>query len=99
MAVGIEEAVGGAVTEVPVVPAALDPSRIERLDASGQRLAAEGSIREVPDSGLPRRGQLERRALVVAEAAQVDGVALLARDLHAEDLAEVLEALVRPRRE
>ena len=38
-------------------------------------------------------------ALVVAEAAQVDRVAALAGDLHAEDLAEVVEALVGLRRQ
>ena len=52
------------------------------------------AIRDVADAGLRRGGQLQRRKLVVAEAAQVDRVAALAGHLHAEDLAEVREALV-----
>src|SRR3954453_20586534 len=53
------------------------------------------AVGEVPDARLRRGGQLERRALVVTEAAQVERVSALARDLHAEELAEVEEALLR----
>ena len=99
VAVGVEEAVGAAMAEVAVDPVAGDASGIERCDPAGERLRAVRAIREVTDARLRRRGELERGALVVAEAAQVDRVALLAGDLHAEDLAEVEEALVRLRRE
>ena len=85
--------------EVAVEPRALDARRLERRDPALERLGAVRAVREVPDAGLRRRGQLQRRPLVVAEAAQVDRVAALAGDLHAEDLPEVDEALVGLRRQ
>ncbi len=97
--VGVEEAVRGAVAEVAVEPLPGDAAGLQRRDPPLQRLGAVGAVGEVPDARLRRRRELERRALVVAEAAQVDRVAALARDLHAEDLAEVEEALLRLRRE
>ena len=62
-------------------------------------LDAVGAVRNVPDPRLLGRGQLERRPLVVAEASQVHRVASLTGDLHAEDLPEVVEALVGLRRQ
>ena len=99
VAVGIEEAVGAAVAEVAVEPAALDSGRLERRDPALESLRAVRAVGQVPDPGLRGRGQLQRRPLVVAEAAQVHRVSRSPGDLHAEDLPEVDEALVRPRRQ
>ena len=87
VAVGIEEAVGGAVTEVAVEPLALDAGRLERGDPAlaAPRGCASGR-RGARRPACVGRGQLHRRPLVVAEAAQVHRVAALARDLHPEDL-------------
>jgi hypothetical protein len=95
MAVGIEEAVGGTVTEIAVEPLALDAGRLECGDPALQRLGAVCAVGNVPDPGLLGSGQLQRGSLVVAEATQVDRVAALAGDLQPEDLPEVVEALVR----
>ena len=97
--VRIAEAVGRAVAEVAVEPVPVDPAGLERRDPARERLRAVGAVGEVADARLRGGGQLERRALVVAEPAQVDRVSVLARDLHAEELAEVVEALVRLRRQ
>src|SRR4029079_4477097 len=64
-----------------------------------ERLGAHRAIGDVPDAGVGRLGQLDRRALVVAEAPEVDRVAALRAHLHAEELAEVAEALVGLRRQ
>ena len=85
--------------EVAVEPGAGDSAGLEGRDPPLERLGGVRAVGQVPDARLRRGRQLERRALVVAEAAQVDRVAALARDLHAEDLAEVVEALVGLRRE
>ena len=95
VAVGVQEAICAAVAEVAVEPVALDPAGLQRRDPALERLRRMRAIREVPDARLRRRRQLERRALVVAEAAKVDRVSALARDLHAEKLAEVEKALLR----
>ena len=99
MPVRIEEAVRGPVPEVAVEPRALDPAGLECRDPPLERLGAVRPVREVPDARPARSGELQRRALVVTEAPQVHRVAALARDLHAEDLPEVVEALVRLRRQ
>ncbi len=99
MAVRIEKAVRGAVPDVAVGPLAVDSRRFERGDAARERLGAVRAVGDVPHSRLRSGGQLQRRTLVVAEAAQVDRVAALAGNLHAEDLSEVRQALVGPRRQ
>jgi hypothetical protein len=87
------------VTEVAGEPLARDAGRLEGGDPARQRLGAVRAVREVPDTRLPRRRELQRRALVLAEAAQVNRVAVVTRDVHAEELAEVVEALLGSRRQ
>src|SRR4029077_7647240 len=99
VAVGVREPVRPAVTGVAVEPGALDSGSLQRRDTALERLRRVRAVGEMPHARLRRGGQLERRALVVAEAAQVERVSALARDLHAEKLAEVEEALLRLRRE
>jgi hypothetical protein len=52
VAVGVEEAVRGAVAEVAVEPRALDAGRLERGDAPRERLGAVRAVGEVPDARL-----------------------------------------------
>jgi hypothetical protein len=99
MAVRVVEAVRRAVTDVAVEPRPVDAGLLQRVYPPSERLGAVCPVREVPEAGLGRGRQLERGPLVVAESAQIDGVAALGRHLHAEELAEVGEALVRLRRQ
>src|SRR5262249_38275296 len=92
--VRVHERIRGTVTDVSVVPLAGNPVRLEDRDAPFERGRTRRAVGEVADAGRRRRGQLQRRDLVVAEAAEVDRVALPRRALHSEDLAEVVEALL-----
>src|SRR4029077_12677314 len=87
--VGIEKAVGATVTEVALVPAARRAARLERDNATVECRGAVRAVGEVADAGLGRVRQLQRRPLVVAEAAQVDRIPFFARYLHAEEVAKV----------
>ena len=99
MAVGIEEDVGATVTEIALEPLALDAGRLECGDPALQGLCAVCPVGNMPDPSPLGGGQLQRGSLVVAEATQVDGIATLAGDFQPEDLPEVVEALVRLRRQ
>ena len=55
VAVGVEEAVGATVTEVAVEPAARRAARLERGNATVERLGAVRAVREVADAGLRPR--------------------------------------------
>ena len=99
VAVGVAEAVRRAVPHVAVEPLAACTAGLERAHAPVERLGAPRAVGEMTDARLLRRGELQRRALVVAEAAQVDRVAALARDLHAEQVDEVAKALFGLRRQ
>src|SRR4029077_14792683 len=85
--IGVLEAVRGAVPEVAVEPLPADAAGFQCRDSPPQRLGAVGAIGEVPDARLRRRRELERGPLIVTEAAQVDRIPCLTRDLHTEDLA------------
>ena len=90
--VRVEEAVRRPVADVAVDPFPLRAGRLERLDTPLERLRAHRPVREMVDSRCVRLGQLQRRALVLAESAHVDRASRFGRDIHAEHLAEVLEA-------
>ena len=99
VAVRILEHEGLAVAEVAVGPADVEAGALERGGAPLQRLRrarAEGGVAEAGGLG---RGELERIALVVVPAAQIDAVALLAALRHAHHVDEEAAALLEFGRE
>jgi hypothetical protein len=99
VAVGVGEAVGGAVAEVAVDPALAATGRLDRAHPPLQSLGAPGAHGHVAQAGALRLGQLEAVALIVAPAAQEHGLPLARLDLHPEHLLEEAQALVRLGRE
>ena len=75
------------------------PEPFERGDAALQRLRAARAERHVPHARGLRGRQLQRMALVIVPAAQIDRVALAAALGHAHDVDEEVQALVRLRRQ
>ena len=99
VAVGIAEAVGAAAAEIAVAPADAEARVFERLGATLQRLRAGRAPGDAADAGIAGGGELQRRGGVVAIAAQVDRLLGLVHRLHAEQVAEIPQALVGHRRE
>ncbi len=97
--VRVVEAVRRAVSDVAVRPADAVARRLDGADRPLERVLARGAKRQVTHPRLRRLGQLQAVAEVVAPAAQVDGLALARLDLHAEDVDEEREALLRLRRQ
>jgi hypothetical protein len=83
------------VAQVAVDPALAEAGRLDRRDAALECLGAPRAQRHVPEAGPVRLGQLEAVALVVAPAAQEDGLPIARLDLHAEHLLEEAQAVVR----
>ena len=79
VAVGVAAAEGRPVPQVAVDPADVEAGSLQRGDAALQRLRAARAQRHVLHARGVRGGQLERIALVIVPAAQVDGIALLGR--------------------
>ena len=99
VAVGILADEGLAVAEIAIGPADVEAGAFQRRRAPLQRLRrarAEGDMRH---AGGLRGGELERIALVVVPAAQIDAVALLAALGHAHHVDEELAALLEFRRQ
>ena len=69
---------GLAVAEIAVGPADVEARALQRRGAPLQRLRRARAIGDMAHARRLRRRQLERIALVVVPAAQIDGVALLA---------------------
>ena len=86
---------GGAMAEIAVRPADIVAGSFQRRDPALERLLAACPERHVAHAGLLRSRQLERVALVVVPAAQVDGIALAAALGHAHHVDEEAQALVR----
>ena len=99
MAVGIAAAKRRTVPEIAIGPADLESGSLQRGDAPLQRLRASRPQRHVLHPGGLRRRQLERIALVIVPAAQIDRLALAAADGHAHHVDKEFQALVRLRRQ
>ena len=95
VAVGIAAAKRRPLPHVAVDPADVEAGTLQRGDAALQRLRAAGAQRHVLHPGGLGRRQLQRIALVIVPAAQIDRLALLAADGHAHDVDEEFQALVR----
>ncbi len=99
MAVGIAAAKRRPLPHVAIGPADLEFGALQRRDAPLQRLRAARPQRHVLHAGSLRGRQLERIALVIVPAAQVDRLALAAADGHAHHVDKELQALVGLRRQ
>ncbi len=95
VAVRIAASIGRPVADVAVDPADMMRGVLERRDPPLQRRSAAHAERGVHDAGSVRRGELERRALVIVPAAQIDAVAVAAGLGHAEHGSEELQRLIR----
>ena len=80
-------------------PALASARRLDRRDAPLERRVARRAPRDRPDARALGGGQLERRALVVAPRAEVDGVAHALDLLHAEDVDEEVDGSRQVRRQ
>ncbi|MGX1292226.1 hypothetical protein AB7M75_002134 [Bradyrhizobium ottawaense] len=94
VAVGVAAAEGRPLPHVAVDPADIEAGALQRGDAALQRLLAARAQRHVLHARGLRRRQLERIALVIVPAAQVNRLALLAADGHAHDVNEEFQALI-----
>ena len=94
MAVGVAAAERRALPHVAVDPADLETRSLQRGDAPLQRLRAAGAQRHVLHARRFRRRQLQRIALVIVPAAQIDRLALAAGHGHAHHVDEEFQALV-----
>ncbi len=97
--VGVGEPVRRPVAVVAVAPPLPPTSRLDSPGHPVERLLVPGPERQVADAGPSRLGQLEAVAPVVSPSAQVRRRPVLRLDLHAEDVDEEPEALLRRRRE
>ena len=84
---------------IAVGPADLEFGTLQRGDAALQRLRAARPQRHVPHARSVRCRQLERIALVVVPAAQIDRIGLAAADGHAHHVDKEFQALVGLRRQ
>src|SRR5665647_1216306 len=92
VAVGVLADESFAVAEVAIAPADIEAGAFERGGAPLERLRAAGTERRMSHARGLRGGELERIALVVVPAAQVDAVAFLAALGHAHHVDEELSA-------
>ena len=99
VAVGIAEPVGGAVPVVALVPADAETGASIAATRRSSAAGLQARIAGVPEAGQLGLGQLEAVALVLAPPAQEHRLALAVLDLHAEQLDEELQAVLRERRE
>ena len=97
--VGVLADEGLAVAEVAVAPADVEAGAFQRGGAPLQRLGRARAIGDMRHAVGFRGGELERIALVVVVAAQIDAVAFLAALGHAHHVDEKARALVEARRQ
>ena len=85
--------------EIAIAPADVEAGALQRGGAPLQRLRRAGTESGMAKAGCLRGGELERIALIVVPAAQVDAVAFLAALRHPHHVDEELAALLEFRRQ
>ena len=99
VSVRVREAIRAAVAHVSVDPAEPTSAHLDSRDSAVERLGAPRSQRDVAEPGTGRLRELQAVAKVVPPPAQEDRLPVARFLLHAENVDEEAEALLRIRRE